>query len=61
MVDLGPDQGRSVIVIAGSHTVVPRKTLQGNYSSCDLALRNDSCSAMGTPMDDFKFTAKKDN
>ena len=28
---------------------------KGILGSCDMALRNDSCSAMGTPPEDFKF------
>jgi len=31
---------------------------KGILGSCDLALRNDSCSAMGTPPDDFRFVVE---
>jgi ferredoxin len=31
---------------------------KGIFGSCDLALRNDSCSAMGTPPDDFRFVVE---
>ena len=31
---------------------------KGLIQSCDMALRNDSCSAMGTPGGDFQFVAE---
>jgi ferredoxin len=31
---------------------------KGILGSCDMALRNDSCSAMGTSEDDFKFVVE---
>jgi ferredoxin len=31
---------------------------KGIMGSCDMALRNDSCSAMGTAEDDFKFVVE---
>ena len=31
---------------------------KGILGSCDMALRNDSCSAMGTAPDDFKFVVE---
>ena len=31
---------------------------KGILSSCDMALKNDSCSAMGTPPDDFQFVVE---
>ena len=31
---------------------------KGLIESCDMALRNDSCSAMGTPGGDFQFVAE---
>jgi len=31
---------------------------KGILGSCDMALRNDSCSAMGTPEDDFRFVVE---
>jgi ferredoxin len=31
---------------------------KGIVGSCDMALRNDSCSAMGVPPDDFVFTVE---
>ena len=31
---------------------------KGILNSCDMALRNDSCSAMGTPPDDFQFVVE---
>jgi len=31
---------------------------KGILGSCDMALRNDSCSAMGTPPDDFSFVVE---
>jgi heterodisulfide reductase subunit C len=31
---------------------------KGILGSCDMALRNDSCSAMGTPPDDFIFVVE---
>ncbi len=34
------------------------KRPKGILGSCDMALRNDSCSAMGTPPDDFQFTVE---
>jgi Fe-S oxidoreductase len=34
------------------------KRPKGILGSCDMALRNTSCSAMGTPPDDFKFTVE---
>ncbi|MGD9211943.1 MAG: (Fe-S)-binding protein [Desulfobacteraceae bacterium] len=34
------------------------KRPKGILGSCDMALRNDSCSAMGVPPDDFQFTVE---
>jgi Fe-S oxidoreductase len=34
------------------------KRPKGILGSCDMALRNTSCSAMGTPPEDFKFTVE---
>ncbi|OPX37402.1 MAG: oxidoreductase [Desulfobacteraceae bacterium 4484_190.1] len=34
------------------------KRPKGILGSCDMALRNDSCSAMGTPPDDFIFVVE---
>ena len=31
---------------------------KGILGSCDMALKNDSCSAMGTPEDDFRFVVE---
>ncbi|MDD2603572.1 MAG: (Fe-S)-binding protein [Desulfobacterales bacterium] len=31
---------------------------KGILGSCDMALRNDSCSAMGTPEEDFRFVVE---
>jgi Fe-S oxidoreductase len=31
---------------------------KGILGSCDMALRNESCSAMGTPVEDFKFVVE---
>ncbi|MGB9499181.1 MAG: (Fe-S)-binding protein [Dissulfuribacterales bacterium] len=31
---------------------------KGILGSCDMAIKNDSCSAMGTPPDDFKFVVE---
>jgi len=31
---------------------------KGIMGSCDMALKNDTCSAMGTPEDDFKFVVE---
>ncbi len=31
---------------------------RGILGSCDMALKNDSCSAMGTPEDDFQFVVE---
>jgi heterodisulfide reductase subunit C len=31
---------------------------KGILGSCDMALRNDSCSAMGTPPEDFRFVVE---
>ena len=31
---------------------------RGILRSCDMALRNDSCSAMGTPEEDFRFVVE---
>jgi ferredoxin len=31
---------------------------KGILGSCDMALKNDSCSAMGTPPDDFRFVVE---
>jgi len=31
---------------------------RGILESCDLAMRNESCSAMGTPPDDFQFVVE---
>lgn len=31
---------------------------KGILGSCDMALRNDSCSAMGTPEEDFQFVVE---
>lgn len=37
----------------------PRETRpKGIVGSCDMALRNDSCSAMGTPPEDFIFVVE---
>lgn len=37
----------------------PRETRpKGILGSCDMALKNDSCSAMGTPEDDFIFVVE---
>lgn len=37
----------------------PRETRpKGIVASCDMALRNDSCSAMGTPEEDFRFVVE---
>ena len=37
----------------------PRETRpKGILGSCDMALKNDSCSAMGTPEDDFVFVVE---
>jgi ferredoxin len=37
----------------------PRETRpKGILGSCDMALRNESCSAMGTPPDDFIFVVE---
>ncbi|MFA7426204.1 MAG: 4Fe-4S dicluster domain-containing protein, partial [Desulfosarcinaceae bacterium] len=37
----------------------PRETRpKGILGSCDMALRNDSCSAMGTSPDDFRFVVE---
>lgn len=37
----------------------PRETRpKGILASCDMALRNDSCSAMGTPEEDFRFVVE---
>ncbi len=37
----------------------PRETRpKGILGSCDMALRNSSCSAMGTPEEDFKFVVE---
>ena len=34
------------------------KRPKGIMGSCDMALKNDTCSAMGTPEDDFKFVVE---
>jgi len=34
------------------------KRPKGILGSCDMALRNDSCSAMGTPQEDFRFVVE---
>ncbi|MBU3947400.1 MAG: 4Fe-4S dicluster domain-containing protein [Proteobacteria bacterium] len=34
------------------------KRPKGILGSCDMALRNDSCSAMGTPEEDFRFVVE---
>jgi Fe-S oxidoreductase len=37
----------------------PRETRpKGILGSCDMALRNESCSAMGTPEEDFRFVVE---
>jgi len=37
----------------------PRETRpKGILGSCDMALRNSSCSAMGTPEEDFRFVVE---
>ncbi|MCG6905561.1 MAG: (Fe-S)-binding protein, partial [Desulfobacteraceae bacterium] len=37
----------------------PRETRpKGILGSCDMALRNNSCSAMGTPEEDFRFVVE---
>jgi hypothetical protein len=35
--------------------MAPREKTQRIMGSCDMALRNDTCSAMGTTEDDFEF------
>lgn len=42
-----------------ARTLWPReKRPKGILGSCDMALRNDSCSAMGSPPDDFVFVVE---
>ncbi len=43
-------------LVYNARTTWPRETRpKGILGSCDMALRNDSCSAMGTSPEDFEF------
>jgi hypothetical protein len=46
-------------LIFNARTLRPRaERPKGILGSCDMALRNDSCSAMGTDPEDFKFVVQ---